>query len=127
MSPRRANADCRTGGSICCASVSFTHQSLERTNRHAHRQQMKQWRLTSGDELVYLLSQTLRQPGKEIQGDYDERSIGFLVRLGVRVPCLELLQAGLDDGEAALVDRLSVRYECLPCRDRHGRKTLHVT
>jgi hypothetical protein len=88
---------------------------------------MKQWWLVRGDELRDIVSQPLRESGKEIEGDDNECSIGLFVLLRVGLELLVLGEGGMDDRQTSLIDGLSVLGKGSRSGDRYRRQTLFVS
>jgi hypothetical protein len=74
----------------------------------------------AGDELTDLISDTLSKTRQQVQGDDDERPVRLVVLVGVLVEYLVCSQCRVDDVDASLVDRASVRSECRTGSDGDG-------
>jgi hypothetical protein len=98
-------------------------QTYSETNSH----EVEQWWLVGRDELRDIVSQPLRESGKEIEGDDNERSIGLFVLFRVGLELLVLSESRMDDGQTSLIDGLSVLGKGSRSGDRYRRQTLAVS
>lgn len=120
MSPRRAWADWRTGGSECWTHQQSPRRNSSNTHGKTDRHEVEKGGRGAGDELTDLISDTLSEARQQVEGNDDERPVRLVVLVGVLVEDLVCLQRRVDDVDASLVDRGSVWSERRTGSDRNG-------
>jgi len=81
---------------------------------------MQERRLARTQELMYLITKTLRQTGEQVESNDNECLVRFVVVFRILLEKLILRQAYVYDGNAALINGLGVWRESRSCSYGHG-------